>query len=131
MKKSMKFERIYAAVDAVCRGEEEAFARTRLNLSTVQDRVKTLSALNSSPTSSMTLLPEIWCAHLSKAFSEIELLNRELRTLAGRVRVARLRRDKAEERLRQERTKERVQQHGQDAASQVELMLQIDRIRLR
>jgi len=131
MKKINRFERLVAAADVMCRGEEERYDRKRMNLANARQQAEKLSAIGSSPNGATMLLPEIWCARLSKTFAEIARLDDELEGLAQQLRLARRRREKAEERLRGERTKERIVKEAKDVETHMEITFHANRIRLR
>ena len=131
MKKTDRFERIVAAIDAVCRGEEENYARKKSSLASARQHADKLSALGASSDGAAMLLPEIWCARLSKTFAEIARLDGEVAVQARQLRLARARREKAEDRLRDERIKERIAREAKNVEEHLEIALQSGRIRLR
>ena len=131
MKNTNKFERIVAATDVVCRGEEEDYARKISSLASARQQADKLSAIGASPGGAAMLLPEIWCARLSKTFAEIARLDGEVAAQARQLRMARARREKAEDRLRDERTKERIAKEAKNVENHLEIALQSRRIRLR
>lgn len=79
----------------------------------------------------MALLPEIWCARLTKTFAEIARLDDEVAAQARQLRVARARRDKADERLRDARMRDRLEKEARNVEQHLEMTLQSSRIRLR
>lgn len=129
--KTNRFERLVAAADIMCRGEEERYDRKRLSLAKARQQAERLSAIGSSPDGATMLLPEIWCARLSRTFAEIARLDGELETLAQQLHLARQRRKKAEERLRGERNKDRVAKEAKDVETHMEISFHANRIRLR
>ena len=126
-----RFERIAAAAGAVCRGEEEQYARKQQSLAMAREQAERLSAIGDSPAGTMSLLPELWCARMSKTFAEIARLDEEVTAQARQLRLAQVRRDKAEERLRDERSKERIARQARDVEKHLEIGLQAGWIRLR
>ena len=115
----------------MCRGEEEDYARKISSLASARQHAEKLSAIGASSDGAMMLLPEIWCARLSKTFAEIARLDDEVAAQARQLRLARARREKAEDRLRDERTKERIAKEAKNVEKHLEIAMQSGRIRLR
>ena len=131
MKKTDRFKRIAAATEAVCQGEEDDFARKKSSLAQARLHAEKLSAIGAASQGSMALLPEIWCAQLTKTFAKIARLDDEVAAQARKLRMARARRDKADERLRDARTRDRIEKDAQNVEQHLEIALQYSRIRLR
>lgn len=126
-----KFERIAAAAAAVCRSEEEQFARKKQSLASAREQAERLSAIGDSPEGTMRLLPELWCARMSRTFAEIARLDEEVAAQARQLRLAQVRRDKANDMLRDERARERIARQAKDVEKHLEIGLQAGWIRLR
>ena len=88
MKKTDRFKRIAAATQVVCQGEEEDFARKKSSLTQARQQAEKLSAIGVAPQGTMALLPEIWCAQLTKTFAEIARLDDEVADQARQLRLA-------------------------------------------
>ena len=131
MNKTDRFKRIAAATEAVCQGEEEDYARKQASLAQARQHAEKLSSIGSGPEGAMALLPEIWCARLTKTFAEIARLDDEVAAQARQLRVARARRDKADERLRDARMRDRLEKEARNVEQHLEMTLQSCRIRLR
>ena len=131
MKKTDRFRRIAAATEAVCQGEEEDFARKKSSLAQARHHAEKLSAIGSAPQGSMALLPEIWCAQLTKTFSEIARLDDEVAAQARQLRLARARRDKADQRLQEARVRDRIEKEARNIEQHLEIARQSSWIRLR
>ena len=131
MKKTDRFKRIAAATEAVCQGEEEDYARKQFSLAQARQHAEKLSAIGAAPQGAMALLPEIWCAQLTKTFAEIARLDDEVTAQARQLHMARARRDKADERLREARTRDRVEKEARSVEQHLEIARHASRIRLR
>lgn len=131
MTQTDRFKRLAAAADVMCKGEEEQYERKRLSLAKARQQAEKLTAIGARPDSATMLLPEIWCARLSKTFAEIARLDGELEGLARQLQLARKRREIAEERLRGARNKERLAKQAKDVETHVEIAFRTGRIRLR
>ena len=131
MTKINRFKRLAAAADVICKGEEEQYERKRLSLLKARQQAERLTAIGSRPDGATMLLPEIWCARLSRTFAEIARLDDELEGLARQLQLARKRREIAEERLRGARNKERLAKQAKDVETHVEIAFHTGRIRLR